>query len=94
MPDLDTNLIMHHLSISLGVKPVKKKLRKMHPRVALLVKAKLEKILSENFIRAIDYAKWIPTLYLCLNITSPFECAPILETSKKHALRMIFHYQT
>ena len=39
MLGLDTNLIMHHLSIALGVKPIKKKLRKMHPHIALLVKA-------------------------------------------------------
>ena len=37
MPGLDTDLIMHHLSIAPGVKPVKKKLRKMHPDIALLV---------------------------------------------------------
>ena len=35
MPGLDTNLIMHHLSIALGIKPIKQKLRKMHPHVAL-----------------------------------------------------------
>ena len=59
---LDTQLIMHHLSISPGVKPIKQKLRKMHPRVVLLVKAKLEKLLSDNFIRDIDYTKWISNI--------------------------------
>lgn len=53
------DLIMHHLSIVLGVKLVKQKLRKMHPHVALLVKTKLEKILRTSFIRGIDYAEWI-----------------------------------
>lgn len=50
---------MHHLSISPGVKLDKQKLRKMHLHVALLVKVELKKILSANFIRAIDYAEWI-----------------------------------
>lgn len=59
MPRLDIDLIMHHFSISPNINPVKQKLRKMHPHVALLVKAELEKLLSANFIRAIDYAKWI-----------------------------------
>ena len=59
MPGLDTNLIMHNLSIALGVKLVKKKLRKMHPHIALLVKVELEKIHGAKLIRAIDYAKWI-----------------------------------
>lgn len=62
MSSLDTDLIMHHLSISLGVKPIKKKLRKMHPHVAFLVKAELEKILSANFIQAIDYVEWISNI--------------------------------
>lgn len=55
MPSLDTNLIMHHLFISLVVKLVKK-LSKMNPHVALLVKDELEKLLSEIFFRDIDYA--------------------------------------
>ena len=62
MPGLDTNLIKHHLSIALGVKLVKKKLRKMHPHIALLVKVELEKILGAKFIRAIDYAEWISNI--------------------------------
>ena len=34
LPGLDTELIMHHLSIAPSVKLVKQKLRKMHPHVA------------------------------------------------------------
>ena len=64
MPRLDINLIMHHLSIAPNVKPVKQKLRKMHPHIALLVKAKLEKLLGEKFIRAIAYAEWISNIVL------------------------------
>lgn len=41
MPILDTDLVVHHLVVDLKIKPVKNKLRKMHPKVALLVKAKL-----------------------------------------------------
>lgn len=59
MPDLDFDLIMHHLSITPGVKLVKQKLCKMHPHVALLVKTKLEKLLKVVIIKAIDYAEWI-----------------------------------
>ena len=62
MPGLDTNLMMHHLSIAPGVKPVKQKLRKMHPHIALLVKVELEKLLGAKFIRAIAYAKWISNI--------------------------------
>lgn len=59
MPGLDPNLIMHHLNIK-GAKPVKQKLRKMHPHIALLVKVELEKLLKVGFIRAIDYVNGSP----------------------------------
>ena len=62
MPGLDPYLIMHHFSIAPGIKPVKQKLRKMHPHVALLVKAELEKLLKAGFVRAIDYAEWISNI--------------------------------
>ena len=62
MPGLDPNLIMHHLSIAPGIKLVKQKLHKMHPHVALLVKAELEKFLKAGFICATDYAEWISNI--------------------------------
>lgn len=31
----------------------------MHPRIALLVKVELEKLLEAKFIRPIDYLEWI-----------------------------------
>ena len=62
MPELDPNFIMHHLSITPGVKLVKQKCRKMHPYVALLVKAELEKLLKDDFIHAIDYTEWISNI--------------------------------
>lgn len=34
----------------------------MHPHVALLVKAKLEKLLKAGFIGVIEYAKWISNI--------------------------------
>ena len=64
MPGLDPDLIMHHLSITPGIKPVKQKIQKIHPHVALLIKAKLEKLLKASFIHAIDYAKWISNIVL------------------------------
>ena len=57
MLGLDTKLIMHHLSIASEVKAIKKKLRKMHPHVAILVKVELEKLLKANFISTINCAE-------------------------------------
>jgi len=63
MPRLDPDLIMHHLFIAPGIKLVKQKLHKIHPHVALLVKAKLEKLLEAGFICAIDFSKWISNIF-------------------------------
>lgn len=61
---LDPEFIKHHLSIAPRIKPVKPKLRKMHPHVALLVKVELEKLLKVGFIRVIAYARWISNVVL------------------------------
>ena len=83
---------MHHWSIVLGVKNIKQKLRKMHPHVALLVKADLEKFLRASFICAINYDEWISNIvlvskhdksiwvcidFLDLNITCPKDKFPL-----------------
>lgn len=62
MPRIDPELVLHHLPLKLGVKLVKKNLRKIHPQVALLFKAELKKWLDANFIRPIDYVEWISNL--------------------------------
>lgn len=62
MPRLYLDLVMHHLTVKLGAKPVKRKLRKIHPQVALLVKVELEKLLDVGFILPIDYPEWISNL--------------------------------
>jgi hypothetical protein len=64
MSGLDPNMIIHHLSINIGVRPVKQKLRKMQPHIALLVKEQLKKLLDVGFIRSIDYAEWISNIVL------------------------------
>ena len=74
MLGLDPDLIMHHLSIALGIKLVKQKLHKMHPHVALLVKAKLDKLLKAGFIRAIDYAECISNIVLVSKHDNLSEC--------------------
>lgn len=55
MPSLDPDLVMHHITVAEGTKPVKQKLRKMHPQIVILVKVELKKLLDVGFIRPIDY---------------------------------------
>ena len=64
MHGLDIDLVVHHLTVDPKIKPVKQKLRKMHTKVAFLVKEKLQKLLEAKFIHPIDYPKWSPILFL------------------------------
>lgn len=68
MHGLDLDLVLHHFPLQPGAKPVKQKLRNMHPQIALLVKDELKKLLDVDFIRSIDYEKWISNLVL---VTKP-----------------------
>ena len=48
-------LVEHHLVVDLKVKLAKKKLQKMHPKVTLLGKEELSKILEEKVIHLVNY---------------------------------------
>lgn len=62
MSGLDLELLLYQLPLLPGVKPYKQKLRKMHPQIALLIKAELQKLLDVGFIIPIDYVEWISNL--------------------------------
>ena len=62
MLSLDIDLVVHHLTVDPKIKLVKKKLHKMHPKVALLVKAELQKMLEAKFIHPIDYPEWVSNI--------------------------------
>lgn len=55
MPGLDPDLVVYNLVVRPYAKPIKQKIHKMHPHIALLIKAKLQKMLDVGFIKPIDY---------------------------------------
>lgn len=69
MSGLNPKLVVHNLVVDPKVKPIKQKLHKLHPKVALLVKAELEKLLDVKIIHPIDYSDWISNMVL---VTKPF----------------------
>ncbi|KAH9331744.1 hypothetical protein KI387_003852 [Taxus chinensis] len=62
MPGIDPTIAVHNITLNPDSKPVKQKLRKMHPRIALLVKEELQRLLSVSFILPIDYPQWISNI--------------------------------
>ena len=65
---LDPKLVVHHLVVDPKIKTFQQKLHKMHPKVALLVKSKPEKMLEAKVIHPIDYLEWISNM---VPITKP-----------------------
>ena len=64
MSFLDITLAVHNLLVHLDAKPIKKKLRKIHPQFSLLVKEELERLLVTWFIRPIDYFDCLSNIFL------------------------------
>ena len=50
MPGIDPSIVMHEILTYPGVKPVRQRLRLVHPQKDTAIKEKLEKILNVGFI--------------------------------------------
>ena len=55
MPGLDLTIVQHHLPILPHARPVKQKLRRLHPRWSLQVKEEIQKQLSVGFLSVVKY---------------------------------------
>ena len=51
--------MQHHLPILPHAKPVKKKLRRLHPRWSLQVKEEIQKQLSVGFLLVVECPEWL-----------------------------------
>ena len=59
MPGLDPSIVQHHLPLVPHARPVKQKLRRLHPRWSLQVKEEIQKQLSVGFISMVQYPEWL-----------------------------------
>ena len=59
MLGLDPSIVQHHLPLVPHARPVKQKLRRLHPRWSLQVKEEIQKQLSVGFISVVQYPKWL-----------------------------------
>ncbi|GLJ37816.1 hypothetical protein SUGI_0768990 [Cryptomeria japonica] len=62
MLGIDPKIVTHNIVLVPDAKLVKQKIQKMNPKVALLVKAEIEKLMEAGFIRPIDYSPWISNI--------------------------------
>ena len=59
MPGLDPTIVQQHLPILPYARPVKQKLRRLHPRWSLQVKEEIQKQLSVGFLSVVEYPEWL-----------------------------------
>lgn len=62
MPGLDPSLVEHRIPLQPDAKPVKQKLRRMLPDVALKVKEEVDKLHQAKFIRVVLFPEWIANI--------------------------------
>eukprot|EP00261_Vitis_vinifera_P030644 XP_019071887.1 PREDICTED: uncharacterized protein LOC109121615 [Vitis vinifera] len=59
MSGLDPTIVQHHLPILPHARPVKQKLRRLHPRWSLQVKEEIQKQLIVGFLLVVEYPEWL-----------------------------------
>ncbi|WKA08452.1 hypothetical protein VitviT2T_026174 [Vitis vinifera] len=59
MPGLDPSIVQHRLPLLPRARPVKQKLRRLHPRWSLQVKEEIQKQLSVGFLSVVEYPEWL-----------------------------------
>ena len=59
MPGLNPTIVQHHLPILPRARPVKQKLRRLHPQWSLQVKEEIQKQLSVCFLSVVEYPEWL-----------------------------------
>ena len=64
MPGIDREIAKHTIPLNPTSKPVKQKLRRMKPDVALKITEEVQKQLDVGFIRVCNYPEWVANIVL------------------------------
>lgn len=62
MPRLDAKVVVHHLSIKKGARPVKQAQHRFRPELVPLIEAEVNKLIEVGFIREVKYPTWISNI--------------------------------
>ena len=75
MPGLDTDIVEHHLPLKPECPPVKHKLRRTHPDMAVKIKEEVLKQINAGFLVMSVYPQWIANIVPVLKKTENSACA-------------------
>eukprot|EP00253_Pinus_taeda_P019234 PITA_19234 len=62
MPGIDPSIVVHEIITYPGAKPIRQRLRQVHPRKAAAIKAEVEKLLKAGFIYPIPLTDWVSNI--------------------------------
>jgi hypothetical protein len=62
MPGIDPSIVVHEIKTYPDAKPVRQKLRPVHPKKVAAIKAEVEKLLKSGFIYLIPLTEWVSNL--------------------------------
>ncbi|GAU48966.1 hypothetical protein TSUD_188130 [Trifolium subterraneum] len=62
MPGLDPEIVEHHLPLKPECPPVKQKLRRTHPDMALKIKEEVQKQIDVGFLITSEYPQWLANI--------------------------------
>ena len=62
MLGIDPSIVVHEIKTYPTAKPVRKKLRQVHPWKATAIKAKIEKLLKAGFIYPVPLMEWVSNI--------------------------------
>ena len=59
MPRIAPSIVVHEIKTYPTAKPVRQKLRQVHPKKAAAIKAEIEKLLKAGFIYPVPLTEWV-----------------------------------
>lgn len=86
MPGIDSSTIEHEIKMYPDVKPVRQRLRQVHPKKAATIKAEVEKLLHAGLIYPVPLTDWVSnivpvmkkqgTIRVCINYRDVNQACP------------------
>ena len=64
MMGIDPSILVHEIKTYPTAKPIRKKIRQVHPRKATTIKAEIEKLLKDGFIYPVPLTEWVLNIVL------------------------------
>ena len=62
MPRIEPSIVVHEIKTYPTAKLVRQKLKKVHPRKAIAIKAEIEKLLKVGFIYPVPLTEWVSNI--------------------------------